>query len=43
MQQNVATIPINYNYHNMMINLNLIRGSWTPYSDSLRIVMSDQN
>lgn len=41
-QWNTATVPINPNYQNYIISFNLIRGSWTPFSDSLRVVILDQ-
>ena len=38
----MAVVPIHPNYQNYIISFNLIRGSWTPFSDSLRIVIFDQ-
>jgi hypothetical protein len=39
---NEAEIQIQPYYQNYIISFNLIRGSWTPYSDLLRFAILDQ-
>lgn len=41
-QSSTIIVPIQPNYQNFILSFNLVRGSWTPFSDSLRIVMLDQ-
>ena len=36
------TVTVEPFYQNFVSSFNLIRGSWTPFSDLLRVAVSDQ-